>query len=149
MVWDAFYPHGKSELTILKGTQRSENYIETLEDYLLPFFDRFPKEKFIFQQDNASVHISKKTKKWFEEQKIEVLEWPALSPDLNPIENIYGILARRDYANERQFNTRNELIAIIQKTWNEIEPEFLSRLVGSMKNRCASAVEKKGDKISY
>ena len=56
MVWNAFYRHGKSEITILKGTKRAENYIETLENYLLPFFDRFPEEKFIFQQDNASVH---------------------------------------------------------------------------------------------
>ena len=126
-----------------------ENYIETLENYLLPFFDRFPEEKFIFQQDNASVHTSKKTKKWFEEQKIEVLEWPALSSDLNPVENIWGILAHRVYANRRQFNNRDELIAIIQKTWNEIEPELLSRLVDSMKNRCASVMGKKGNKICY
>ena len=93
------------------------------------------------------MHTSKKTKKWFEEQKIEVLEWPALSPDLNPIENIWGILARSVYANRRQFNNRDDLIAIIQKTWNEIEPEFLSRLVDSMKNRYESVVGKKGDKF--
>ena len=113
------------------------------------FFDRFAQEKVIFQQDNTSVHASSKTKKWFEEQKIEVLECPALPPDLNLIQSIWGILACRVYANSRQFNNRDEVIAIIQKTWNEIEPEFLSRLVDSMKNRCASVVGEKGNKISY
>ena len=87
----------------------------------------------------------RRQKSGLKRKKIEVLEWQALSPDLNPIENIWVILARRFYANGRQLNNRDELIAIIQKTWNEIEPEFLSRLVDSMKNRCASVVGKKGD----
>ena len=134
MVWGAFCRHGKSELAFLKGIQRSENYIETLKNNYLPLVDRFPEENFTFQQDNASIHTSKKTKKWFQDQKIDVLEWSALSTDLNPIENIWGILARRVYANRRQFTNREALIGMIQKTWNEIEPEFLIKLVGSMKN---------------
>ena len=70
-----------------------------------------------------------------------------MSPDLNPIENIWSILARRVYANGRQFTNREALIDMIQKTWNEIEPEFLINLVESMKNRCAAVVEKKGTKF--
>ena len=66
-----------------------------------------------------------------------------MSTDLNPIENIWGILARRVYANGRQFTNREALIGMIQKTWNEIEPEFLIKLVESMKNRCAAVVGKK------
>lgn len=149
MVWAAFCRHGKSDLVILNGKQRSDNYIGTLNNHLLPFSDRFYKQNYIFQHDNASIHTSKKTKKWLEEQKIDVLEWPALSPDLNPIENIWGILVRRVYANGQQFTTRETLIEMLQKVWNEIEPEILVTLIESMKNRCKVILEEKGGKISY
>ena len=103
----------------------------------------------LFSRITSPFIHQKKTKKWFQDQKIDVLEWPALSPDLNPIENIWGILARRVYANGRQFTNREALIGMIQKTWNEIEPEFLIKLVESMKNQFVAVVDKKGDKISF
>ncbi|KAG3217115.1 hypothetical protein PC129_g12031 [Phytophthora cactorum] len=64
----------------------------------------------IFQQDNASIHSSRATKSFFEEENVTVMEWPAKSPDLNPIENMWGVLARAVYANGRQFETRGSLI---------------------------------------
>jgi transposase len=149
MVWAAFSRHGKSDLVILNGRQRSENYINTLKNHLLPFVNRFHDENCIFQHDNAPIHTAKKTKKWLEEQKIDVIQWPALSPDLNPIENVWGVLARRVYASGRQFQNCDALIEVLQKVWEEIEPELLVKLVSTMQNRCVSVLEKKGGSISY
>jgi transposase len=61
----------------------------------------------VFQQENASCHVSKLAKRFFVDQHIQLLDWPANSPDLNPIENIWGIL--KEGVRKRNPQTKDEL----------------------------------------
>ncbi|POM69978.1 Transposase, partial [Phytophthora palmivora] len=101
VIWGAFSAKGKSKLALLVGRQASEQYIYTVSEFLLPFAHLNYGVDFVYQQDNASIHTSKETMEFFKEQEVSVLEWTAHSPDLNPIENLWALLARKVYPNGR------------------------------------------------
>ena len=61
---------------------------------MLPAADQL-KGDFIFQQDLAPAHSAKATSTWFKDHGIPVLNWPANSPDLKTIENLWGIVKRK------------------------------------------------------
>jgi transposase len=149
MVWGAFCAQGKSELVFLEGKQDSQAYIWTLSEHLLPFIDLKYGRDCIFQQDNASIHSSRATKDFFVEENVEVMDWPAKSPDLNPIENMWGMLARAVYAQGRQFQTRNDLIVTIKRSWDKIGQDLINSLLESMPKRCVSVLELRGMKTKY
>ena len=97
--------------------------------------DRWLEIDFVYQQDNAAIHVSNSNKQWFIDHNIETMDRPAKSPDLNPIENLWGILVRDVYEDCRQFSSTLELKKAIVEAWNRITLETLSRLIGSMPNR--------------
>ena len=77
------------------------------------------------------------------------MEWPARSPDLNPIENLWGYMARRVYAKGRQFRSIRELQKAVLYVWDSIPLQLLKSLVCSMKNRIFDVVLKQGGPTKY
>ena len=80
---------GKLELQLVSGWQKAVDYVKMLNDLsLAQEWCRLCEEEWIFQQDNAAIHNASITKKYLLEQKIRLLDHPACSPDLSPIENL-------------------------------------------------------------
>ncbi len=69
---------------------------------------------FIFQKDLAPAHTAKGTKSWFNDHGVTVLDWPANSPDLNPIENLW-VLSRK--MRDTRPNNADDLKATIKASW--------------------------------
>ncbi|KAE8889037.1 hypothetical protein PF005_g945 [Phytophthora fragariae] len=66
---------------------------------------------------------------FFEEQEVSVMDWPARSPNLNPIENLWTIMARKVYPNDRQYSNVGELTTAISAAWSSIEQATLVMLM--------------------
>uniref|UniRef100_A0A3B5BJS6 Tc1-like transposase DDE domain-containing protein n=1 Tax=Stegastes partitus TaxID=144197 RepID=A0A3B5BJS6_9TELE len=98
----------------------------------------------VFQQDNAPIHNARLTKTFFQDNNITLLDHPACSPDLNPVENIWGWMAREVCKNGHQFQTGDGLREAIFTTWNNIPSRLLETLVSSMPKRISEVINNNG-----
>ena len=77
------------------------------------------------------------------------MDWPALSPDLNLIENLWAIVARQVYGQGKQYNSKVSLTSAIMKSWSNMEDQTVRSLIRSMENCCIEVIAAKGGKTKY
>lgn len=147
MIWGCMSAAGTGILRFIDGSMDSQEYIETMKDNMLPSAQKLHNGYFVFQQDNAPCHKSAATMAWFERKGIPLLPWPARSPDLNPIENLWNIIGLR--VASRQPRNVQELREKISEVWNEVTPEECQKLVQSMRKRVQMCLKHKGGPIDY
>ena len=94
------------------GTRRTHIWKELLSDNLLGIWQ----PGLIFMQDNAPIHKAKKVMEWFNENGIEVIDWPPYSPDLKPIEHVWYVLKKLVY----QVNPNIDLVIGSDETVREV-----------------------------
>lgn len=144
MVWGCFTSQGVGNLCWIQGKMNSELYCQILEEDLMGTLDWYGlrKEDVTFQQDNDPKHTSNKTKDWLFRNNINVLEWPAQSPDLNPIENLWGIIKRK--LRGVRVKSKNELWEIIEEVWNDIDEQICNKLIDTLPQRICDVIKVKG-----
>jgi len=151
MVWAMVLPSGLLSYQIMEGRQDTEKYIAIIAKYALPIIKLEMKPGFLFQQDNAPIHCSKKAKEFFNDSEVKLLNWPAYSPDINIIENIWHILSNIMYSDGPMKNLK-ELRATLNSAvniFNETKRDYAKKLYESLPSRICDIIEKKGSRLKY
>lgn len=151
MVWSVISYKGPGALYVVEGTMNAEKYQKVLETQLLPQVKKWFKkrEKPIFKHDGAPCHRAQKITKFLAEKKVDILDWPGNSPDMNPIENVWEFL--KSEVRMKAPTTKQELINILNDTWKH-NPEIKIKIqscISSMPRRVEAVLAAKGGHTKY
>ena len=143
-VWAGITQFNKTDLVILNGNVNARRYIDNvLRPVALPFLrQNYRRGNFIYQHDNAPAHTcsARLTVNFLATNRIPVLDWPSLSPDMSPIEHSWDGLARRISARRQPPRNVNELTNALINEWNNIPQQVMANLVLSMRRRCTACI---------
>jgi transposase len=152
-VWGAISANGISDLYIISGRLTAEEYRDNiLAEAFLNFCNvAYPQNNFILQQDNCPVHTAGIVATWLREQNVAVLEWPAISPDLNCIENVWGDM-KRQLALKTSIHTIAQLRREVQQMWQQYREDrryVIDNCIRSMPRRCHALEANRGLFLKY
>ena len=136
MVWGCVSYHGPGPIYRIPGIMDQQEYVNILERIMLPWTEHEMPLKWVFQQYNDPKHTSKGAKSWFQANKVSIMQWPAQSSDLNPIENLWGDV--KAAVNEANPKDTNELWDVVCAAWVAIPVQRCNKLVDSMQRRCCN-----------
>lgn len=101
-----------------------------------------------FLLDNAPAHAAKATKKFLADKGVQVMpNWPSNSPDLNPIENVWGIMKQQVY--RQQYTKLEELKAAVLLAWAALPQSTLRNLMAGMHKRVEKVLRLRGGYIGH
>ena len=150
MFWGCFSYQGLGPLVALRGSVTGEMHSKTLRRYAFPTMRKiFPQDNGVFQEDNASPHTSKIATATRETSRLQFLSWPAQSPDLNPIENLWQDIKRTVYNRPKKPTNLTKLDKIVKAAWRATPSDRIQVLVDSMPRRIEACIAAKGGPTKY
>jgi hypothetical protein len=158
-VWGCFYAGGVGQLKEIDGTMKKEEYKQILIHHVMPLIKKKTRGEpstiaWIFQQDGAKPHTAHQNMNYLRRKATEagyswtVMEWPAQSADLSPIENIWHYLKDQLRKYPRLPTSKDDLFARLHTEWEKLGADALRPYVKSMRQRCEAVIEARGGSIT-
>ena len=147
MVWGGIMGRRKISIIVVQGNLNAQGYInQILQPEAVLFLQRHGPT--ILMHDNARPHVARICRQFLKRNNINVLPWPAVSTDMNPIEHVWDYLGRNVQARGNVHNLRDLENALIQE-WNNIPNVVIRRYIRSMRSHIAACINKRGGHTRY
>lgn len=149
-LWGCFSANGFGRIYMFEQNLNSQLLKKIYNKALLPSAKNLfagQTDHWSLQEDNDPKHRSALARQWREDHNIDRISWPSLSPDLNPIENVWSILKANVAA--RRAKTVQGFRRAIAQEWKNLPTELAQKLADSMKRRVAAVIAVDGDHVLY
>ena len=125
---------------------KSNLYCEILQQSMIPSLQKLG-SRAVFQHDNDPKHTSKTTIALLKRLRVKVMDWPSMSPDLNPIEHLWGILKRK--VEVCKVSNNCQLRDVVMEEWKSIPVATCEALLNSMPRRVKAVLDNDGGHTKY
>ncbi len=146
LMWGCMSAAGVGELHFIDGIMNSQMYCSLLKEKMLPSL-RALGRRALFQHDNDPKHTSKATVGFLKKKRVKVIQWPSMSPDLNPIEHLWRILKRQ--VEHHSPSSIQSLKEVILEEWKKIDLAKCRQLVHSMPRSLGAVIKNHGGQSKY
>ena len=150
-VCGGFSIHGQTSLVGTIGNFDRNTYRVIIDNQILPFiYDvHGSTDTFVLQENNCSPHRTSSSATYLRKDEVTRMKWPAQSPDLNPIENVWGSMKSRLRKRSLYPTSPMHLFSILNDMWNNLPDEYFKNLVESIYKRAKMVLHGKGRSTKY
>ena len=141
MFWGAIGSEGKVCLFEINEKFDSLKFAKFLDEIALPAIYNKIGPNFTLQQDNCPIHKGK-TLDLLKLRNVQSLDWPAQSPDLNPIENVWGWMANK--IGPKMFKNKKELAEYVFQVWQDLPDEIFANFIDNIAKKMEWVLDNQG-----
>ena len=134
------------DLYVLDGNLTCQKYRDNvLAPRVVPYFDNHALvDRSMFMDDNARPHRARIVQYFLQQETVQTIIWPSMSPDMNPIEHVWDFIGQKINQHNPKYQNIDELRTAILQEWQQFPQERLGRLVRSMTRRVTELHNKRG-----